>query len=184
MKSENDSKPDKKNISADELSKHQMRMRFGWDDLIEEMIQDGQERGAFDNLRGAGKPLKLNQNAYGSEWDLAHSLMKDNDIVPPWIDKRNRIVAEIDLLRQDIVRQWARYSLAFGLAQGKSHRIALALQWGEVCEQWEEKLGALNKKIEDFNLGRPSENLEIFKLRLDDELQNIGASRDLATNEI
>lgn len=164
----------------DNLAQHKLRMRFGWDDLIEEMIQDGQDRGAFDNLSGKGKPLNLERSAFGSEWDMAHSLMKENKVLPPWAEKRNRIMAEIELLNQEISRYWLRYHQAYLLAQGKTHQDALSLDWDSLCADWERKISAINKQIDDFNLGRPTENLEIFRQRLDDVLFRAGARQNLA----
>lgn len=168
-----------KQIDDDKLIEHRLRMRFGWDDLIEDLIQDGQDRGVFDNLKGKGKPLDLKGSHFGAEQALAHSLMKENKILPPWIEKRNRIVAEIELLRTEIGREWTRYDRAFGLAQGKSVRDALALEWERVCLKWEEKLAGINKRINDFNLARPTDNLEIYRLRMDDELLRAEARREL-----
>ncbi|MDX1414505.1 MAG: DnaJ family domain-containing protein [Candidatus Promineifilaceae bacterium] len=180
-----DSKQDSDNgfPIRDKKVEHQMRMRFGWDDLIEELIQEGQERGAFENLKGAGKPLDLKKNQYAADWDLAHSLMKENDILPPWIEKRNRIVAGLELFRADLGRQWSIFEEAYALARGDGQRMALALQWAGKCRRWDVKLGTINKKIDEFNLSRPSDNLELFHLKLDDELRRIGARRDLADAE-
>lgn len=174
----NEKQPDK--ITEEEkLREHRLRMRFGWDDLIEEMIQEGQEKGAFENLRGKGKPLDLKKSGFGAEWDMAHGIMKDNKVLPPWIEKRNRITAETELLRQAIGRMWGRYSSAYQISPGKTHRDALALEWGGMCRDWEKKIAAINKNIDDFNLGRPTENLEIFRLRIDDVLKQAGARREL-----
>ena len=42
---------------------------------------------------------------------------------------------------------------------------------------------AINKQIDDFNLRRPAEGMEIFKLRLDDELKRAGARRKLGEDQ-
>lgn len=179
MNTRNEADQDSALSNEEKRAKHRLQMRFGWDDLIEELIQEGQERGAFENLKGQGRPLDLDRNSYAADWALAHSIMKEHGIVPPWIEKRNRIVAETELMRRELTRQWTRYAQAYAVAQG-SNRTALALQWVEVCQEWEVKLAGINKKIDDFNLDRPSDNLELFRLRLDQELLRIGANRDLA----
>ncbi len=177
MKNENKSE---KLTEEEKLREHRMRMRFGWDDLIEEMIQEGQDKGAFENLRGTGKPLNLKKNSFGSEWDMAHGIMKENKVLPAWIEQRNHITAETELLRRDIGRMWKRYASAYQLSPGKTHRDALALEWEEMVRGWEKKIQSINKKIDDFNLGRPTENLEVFRLRLDSILEQAGAKPDLA----
>jgi DnaJ family protein C protein 28 len=172
-------KTDKKRNDADARAEHFMRMRFEWNDLIEELIQEGQERGAFADLKGKGKPLNLEQNPYGAEWELAHKLMKENDVLPPWIAQRNEILTQIDQFRIDVVRDWTRHEQAFRLAQGQGQKSALSLSWDDSCRQWEIDIKKLNKRIADFNLGRPSEGLEMVKLRLDKELERAGAARTL-----
>lgn len=174
-----DKKDDKSEaeLEREKLTEHRLRMRFQWNDLIEDLIQEGQEQGAFDNLRGQGKPLNLERTPYGAEWELAHKLMKENDVLPPWMVKRNGILKQIETMRVHYGRRWTSHEQAHGLAQGKGHRDALALSWDNVCRQWEDELKRINKQIEDFNLGRPSEGLEIYKLRLDLELERAGSRR-------
>jgi hypothetical protein len=169
----------KREEEADAETEHRMRMRFDWDNLIEDLIQDGQERGAFDNLPGKGKPLKLDKNPFGAEWKLAHDLMKENDVLPPWIAQRNEIIAAIEQFRIDIGRVWARHEQAFRYAQGKGQKDALSLSWDNICRQWAGDLVILNKRIRDFNLGRPSDGLEMVALNLEKELTQAGARRYL-----
>jgi DnaJ family protein C protein 28 len=173
-------KKDEERDDADARAEHFMRMRFEWQDLIEDLIQDGQERGVFDDLRGKGKPLDLQKSPYGAEWELAHKLMKQNDVLPPWIAKRNEIIAQVERFRLEVVRSWTRHDQAFRLAQGEGQKSALALGWENACRQWEAELIRLNIQIADFNLGRPSDSLEMVKLHLDRELQRANAQRYLA----
>jgi len=180
MSEETNNKNSKKRNEVDARAEHFMRMRFEWNDLMEDLIQEGQERGAFDDLKGKGKPLDLEQNPYGSEWDLAHKLMKENDVLPPWIAQRNEILAEIDQFRIDIIRTWTRHEQAFRLAQGQGQKNALSLSWDDSCRQLETDIKKLNKRIADFNLGRPTDRLEMIKLRLDKELERAGASQYLS----
>src|SRR5579885_3496730 len=50
---------------------------------VEEQIREAQERGEFDNLRGAGKPLNLEEEHLAGEKTLAYRLLKSNDYAPP-----------------------------------------------------------------------------------------------------
>ena len=49
----------------------------------------------------------------------------------------------------------------------------------DACRAWEAEIEAINKKIDDFNLKRPAYNLELFKLRFDEELKRVDAQRYL-----
>lgn len=56
-----------------------------WTDIVEEHIREAQERGEFDNLPGAGKPLVIDDNPAAGSKALAYSLMKANNVAPPEI---------------------------------------------------------------------------------------------------
>lgn len=175
--SEEKSEPNDHAKNSFKRAKHQFRMRNDWDNLIEDMIQDGQEQGMFDDLPGKGKPLNLNKRVFGAELDLAHSLMKDNDLAPAWILNRNQIVEKIGALRADIQRKWTRHEREFRVIQDVVHRDGLTLSWDDACQKWLDDIEKLNKQISDFNLKRPLDNMEIFKLDLESELKQVGAPR-------
>lgn len=158
---------------------HHRRIRTDFNDLIEDLIEDGRRRGLFDDLAGSGRPLDLEENVYEGSARLANKLMKDNDLRPPWLSRRVDVVEKIDALRADIGRTWARYRVAFDQAQGQGHRPALTIGWDDACRGWEEAIVALNKEIDSYNLKRPSSQLELFKLRLADELKRVNAPRYL-----
>jgi hypothetical protein len=164
---------------ADRQAEHKIRMRFEFRDLVEDLILDGQERGVFDNLQGKGKPLNLKSNLDEGESALANELMKEHEIVPEWLMRRNTVYVAIEELRHKIGRHWMRHEQAYRMAQDRNRRMALALNWRAMCREFQAEIVEINKLIDDFNLRRPSEGMEIFKVRLDDELKRVGASREL-----
>ena len=94
-------KPKRDNSDRDEWTEserqteHKIRMRFEYQDLIEDLIQDGQERGVFDNLKGKGKPLDLSSNLYEGDNSLANDLMKEHKILPLWLARRNTVSEDL-----------------------------------------------------------------------------------------
>ena len=61
---------------------------------IEKQIREAIERGEFDGLSGAGKPLDL--DAYFNtpeELRMAYAMLRSNDFVPPEIETMNEIAA-------------------------------------------------------------------------------------------
>jgi hypothetical protein len=183
--SDGQKKPERDDSDRDEWTEserqaeHRMRMRLEFRDLVEDLILDGQERGVFDNLKGKGKPLNLKSNLDEGESSLANELMKEHEIVPEWLMRRNMVHMAIEEVRQSIGRHWVRHEQAHRLAQDGNRRTALALNWRAMCREFEAEIVEINKLIDDFNLRRPSEGMEIFKVRLDDELKRVGASREL-----
>lgn len=72
-------------------------------DLVEEQIRKARERGDFDNLEGAGKPLKFDENPYEPvELRMAFKILKDNDFAPYWIELGKDIDAALEKLQQEI----------------------------------------------------------------------------------
>ena len=158
-------------------AKHQFRMRNDWNNLIEDLIQDGKEQGIFDDLKGKGKPLDLKKSVYGADRDLAHNLMKENDLTPAWIMSRNHILDDIETLRADIQRKWERHEREFRIIKDPVHRGGLTISWDDACQKWIEDIEKLNKQIGDYNLKRPIDNMELLKLDLELELKRVGAPR-------
>ncbi|MEM7111591.1 MAG: DnaJ family domain-containing protein [Chloroflexota bacterium] len=176
MDEKNDHKTDK---TPEELVGHRLRMRFDWNNLIEDLIEDGKNQGMFDNLRGKGKPLKLDSNLYAPEKVLANKLLKDNDLTPAWIMNRNRILEQKEQLRAEMQKKWTQHQQAHRFAQGQAQIQALVISWDDACRAWEAEIVKLNKQIDDFNLKRPIDNMELFKLRFEEELKKIDARRYL-----
>jgi DnaJ homolog subfamily C member 28 len=158
---------------------HQARMRGDWHNLIEDLIEEGRQKGVFDNLPGQGKPLSLSKNRYEGDMALANNLLKENDLKPAWILQREYIQEKVTRLRDEIGRNWQRHERAYRLAGSPLQYDALVISWDNACLAWEEQVVALNKEIETYNLKRPSERLELFKLRLAEELDRAGARRYL-----
>jgi DnaJ family protein C protein 28 len=171
---------DKRDNSADEpdkLAEHRARMRHDWSNLIDDLIEEGRKKGVFDNLPGKGKPLQLDENPYGRETEVAHNLLKKNDLKPAWITNRIALLAQIEALRNEMQNAWMRHDRAYQHAPAEGHRGALRISWDDVCQGWEAQIRDLNKHIDDFNLKRPSDNLELFKLDFEKELARIQAPR-------
>ena len=162
--------------NIDDLN-HRHRMRHDWDNLIEDIIGEGTKRGLFDNLKGKGKPLDLKRSSLGRDQELAHSLLKENDIAPAWIMQRSDILAKQARLRTEIERQWSRHEASFRVAVSSEARGRLTISWDDTCMRWLREIEELNKDIRSYNLKRPSEHLELFQLNLEKELERIGAPR-------
>ncbi|NJN54393.1 MAG: DUF1992 domain-containing protein [Anaerolineae bacterium] len=158
-------------------AKHQQRMRNDWDNLIEDIIQDGVEKGLFDNLKGKGKPLNLSNNQFAAGQELANSIMKENDVPPAWIMERNQVLAETNELRAEIVRKWAWHGERFTAVTDTEARGRLTISWDDACIKWEQQIGKLNRRIDSYNLKRPLANMELYKLNLEAELKRAGAAR-------
>ncbi|MEZ4591949.1 MAG: DUF1992 domain-containing protein [Chloroflexota bacterium] len=161
--------------SLADFAEYRARLRNERADLIEELIQEGFEQGHFDNLPGKGKPLKLNKNPYAADMELANELLKENNLPPVWILQRNELLAKVAKLRAEIERQWGWHQREFAVASANKGRLTIS--WDDYCLKWIAEIGELNKGIEAFNLKRPFDNIEIFKLTIESELKRVDAPR-------
>ncbi|HEY8559607.1 MAG TPA: DUF1992 domain-containing protein [Pyrinomonadaceae bacterium] len=67
--------------------------------VLEEQIQRAMAEGKFDNLKGAGKPLDLDDYfATPEDIRVGYTMLKNNDFVPPEIE----LMKEIGILREKI----------------------------------------------------------------------------------
>jgi hypothetical protein len=74
-------------------------MITGFEKIVEERIRRAQERGEFDALCGAGRPLVLEPDGHISEdLRLAYKILKNADCLPPEVELRKDIEKTEDLL--------------------------------------------------------------------------------------
>jgi hypothetical protein len=74
-------------------------MCYGFEKIVEERILRAQKRGEFENLPGAGKPLKFEDDRFVSEeLRLAYKILKNADCVPVEIELKKEIKHTEDLL--------------------------------------------------------------------------------------
>ena len=71
----------------------------GFEKLIEQRINDAKQKGAFDNLSGSGKPLKLQEDwNIPEDLRLAYKILKNADCIPPELEVRKEIKKTEELL--------------------------------------------------------------------------------------
>ena len=74
-------------------------MFTGFSKIIEERIRKAQKKGVFENLEGAGKPLKLEEDSHIAEdLRLAHKILKNANCLPPEVELKKEIQRTEDLL--------------------------------------------------------------------------------------
>jgi DnaJ family protein C protein 28 len=157
------------------IQKPPIRTEQEYQDLIGRRIEEAVRQGAFDNLRGKGKPLNLQRNPFvPEEMEIAYSIMENNQIAPEWIVDRKTVLQRIEQFRQRLQTAVATYQHQWQRASDAPTRGHLAHGWQSQLHQWEEELAKLNQMIATLNLKQPLVNLELFKLRLDEELARAG----------
>lgn len=141
---------------------------------VEAIIRKAMEEGAFDDLRGKGKPLNLSENPWvDPEWRLAFSMLQDEGFVLPWMEKRNDIEQELAIARQTLARAWAWRGEKI---EGGSDASFIESEWTKAKSLFREKLAELNKRIENYNLEVPSTVFQRVKVDAEKEIEEVGGT--------
>lgn len=131
----------------------------GWRNLVEQRIQDGIERGLFDNLRGAGKPLKLDDDAFVPEdMRMAFRLLRSNGLAPLWVELNKEIrddLARLERFREHVHERCDRTN---------------AIQLEHLRMEYIGRIHEINDKILNYNIIAPSIQVHLRNLILEDEL--------------
>ncbi len=138
---------------------------------IEEIIRKAMEEGAFDNLRGKGKPLNLDENPHvDPEWRLAFDMLKEQGFAPAWAETRQQIEQELAVAREALARswQWRVEALARGEAPGW-----VAEDWGRAESFFREQVQKVNKKIKGYNLIVPSPQFARMPVDVEAEIKKV-----------
>ena len=125
--------------------------------LIDRQIREAQEAGAFDDLPFQGERIPLDDDSAAGDWALAHHVLKNANLVPPWI-ATDREVREL-LERRDAILERAPRTSAIGRERD---RVELT----RVVE-------AANRAITILNAEAPTDRQHRRLLRLDDELARL-----------
>ncbi len=96
--------------------------------IAEERIRAAIERGEFDNLPGAGQPLRLDDDAMvPPELRMAYKILRNAGCLPPELELRKEIITLRDLVRaatddggrQAAIRDLNRALLKLSLLTGR-----------------------------------------------------------------
>jgi hypothetical protein len=75
---------------------------LSWESWVERTIREAQERGAFDNLPGAGKPIPGRGEAYDELWWVKQKLARENvSFTPPGLALRKEVEDALDRLAEE-----------------------------------------------------------------------------------
>jgi DnaJ family protein C protein 28 len=133
----------------------------GWQSFVERQIQEAQAEGAFDNLPGCGKPLRLESvNPYAGSKELAHKILQDHGFAPDWIELDKGVRQELETARRCLANSYRRYGPDSAVWQRAVDRFA-----GQIAE--------LNDKIDLYNLKAPGMSFQRRRILLADEIRRL-----------
>jgi DnaJ family protein C protein 28 len=153
---------------------------MNFDRVIEEQLRKAREEGKFDNLRGHGQPLRLDENPFEDPaWQMANDLLKQHGFRPEWLEEdvaiREQLAgAQLALVRS---RDWRAAELQT-LAERRDpaaieRRALVEYEWRLAQDRFRTRLAELNKAIFNYNLKAPSTRLQRLKLDIEAELSKL-----------
>ena len=141
---------------------------------LEKAIKEAQEKGLFDNLQGAGRPIDwTDESLIDDEWAMAFRIMREHGFAPEWIELHKEIGAELRTAREAVLRSWTWCQERRPGAREAQRRYVDA-EWQRARATFAASLAELNAKIADFNLKVPIPGLQKLKLDLAGELAALG----------
>ena len=153
---------------------------MNWERIIEQKIREAQEAGKFDDLRGKGRPLNLDENPFEDPaWRAANQLLKENGFRPDWLEDDVALREKLAGARTALARSrdWRAAELetlgARDDAEAKQQRAWIGAEWERAQARFRESLAQINKGIADLNLKAPHVRFQRMKLIVDDELQRV-----------
>ncbi|RMF32685.1 MAG: DUF1992 domain-containing protein [Chloroflexi bacterium] len=146
-----------------------------WRLLVEERIREAQEAGLFDNLPGAGRPIRWeDESMVEPDWRLAFRLLRQHGFAPDWIEMDKAIRRGIEQARQSLRRSW-RWRQERLPNVPPEERVLVEAEWHRALAAFARTIEELNAQIETFNLKVPIARLQRPRLRLEEELARLEA---------
>ena len=57
-----------------------------WQSLVERQIREAMDAGAFEDLPYQGERLPIEDDSAAGEWAMAHRMLRNAGVAPPWIE--------------------------------------------------------------------------------------------------
>jgi DnaJ homolog subfamily C member 28 len=72
-----------------------------WESLTERQIREAMEQRAFEDLPYRGERLPIEDDTAAGDWAMAHRMLKNAGVAPPWIEsdkEARRLLADLERL--------------------------------------------------------------------------------------
>lgn len=143
-------------------------------DLVGLMMAQAMERGEFDNLEGAGKPLNLDENPFEpAELHMAHKVLKDNGYAPYWIELSKEIDTLLVKLNKEVDYFKGYTRIIFSEKRSSPTIRRYEQKKNDFYNQSRARLVEISKKILDYNLHCPVSTLGRSNFDIEDKMDQI-----------
>lgn len=124
---------------------------------IDQIIREAEERGEFANLEGMGKPLRLEDEHAAGDNALAYHMLKQHGYAPPEIELSREIRTEQERLQKKLAQVQQRYEKlrVRRIPPFPSEKQAFNNTVERTTHEYEASLRELNSRILTLNLTAP-----------------------------
>ncbi len=131
-----------------------------WKSHVDRLLQEAEDEGQFNNLRGQGQPLKFEDESHiPADMRMANRLLKEHDLVPDWILLRQEIEGRQAKLVARIERGWKGYQAGLVAANLSSTPFVeqqnAEAAWRDRKTRYQQAVDKLNRDIMRYNLKVP-----------------------------
>lgn len=143
--------------------KHGIKTKYGFDRVVEDLIQTAMSKGDFDNLSGSGKPLShvQTQNPYINFTEhKINKILIDNGFTPQWIMIQKDIRNSINDLEESLKNNRA-YLGNIPLSEEEQ------TEWTQILDNHKYKIIEINKMIDKYNMITPTLRHQLIHIDLD-----------------
>lgn len=141
---------------------HAIKTKYGFDRVVEDLIQEAMSKGQFEKLEGFGKPLShaQSQNPYVDfTQHKINKILLDNGFTPEWITLKKEIRTDIRDLEQVLIE----YRSSIGVAPLNDID---SQEWTNIIERFLYRETDINKKIDKYNLITPILEQQMCRIQL------------------
>lgn len=157
---------------------HAIKTKYGFDRVVEDLIQEAISKGEFNELSGTGKPLSTaqSQNPYVDfTQHKINQILLDNGFTPEWITTQKEIRTEIDHLSETLTEKRNELSEMPLTADEEE-------EWTRFVEAQQFLVESINQKIDKYNLIVPTLNQQMFRIEIRRISEKILKLKPIATN--
>lgn len=159
---------------------HAIKTKYGFDRVVEDLIQEAMSKGQFDNLEGKGKPLShaQSQNPYVDfTQHKINKILLDNGFTPEWITLQKEIRTDIKDLEK-ILTEYRSYIGETPLSDADADK------WLNVVERFEYREKEINKQIDKYNLITPILDQQMCRIQLKRIADKVLNAKPVKQNQI
>jgi hypothetical protein len=103
-----------------------LQTAHSWESLVERQIREAMDGGAFEDLPYQGERLPLEDDSAAGEWAMAHRMLRNAGLAPPWIESDKEARKQLAALEALIERAPAISPASHGKARKDLAQVVAA----------------------------------------------------------